>query len=204
MSEEMFGLIAAQRRRLADLADDFTEQQWQTPSLAQGWRVQDVFAHLTMPFEVRVPAMVLGVIRHRGSFDAFADAWARQCATRSSGPELASTLRAQAQARFTPPFMGPAVPLTDLVVHGLDVTVPLGLPHSDLDPAALQVALETLSSKAGQSFGVARGALEGSRWEATDVDWSHGEESDPAVHAEAADLLLHFSRGRPLPGDGAQ
>lgn len=200
----MFRLIAAQRRRLADLADGFTEQQWQAPALAQGWRVHDVFAHLTMPFEVRVPAMVLGVARHRGSFDAFADTWARQTAARSSGPALASALRAQAQARFTPPFMGPAAPLTDLVVHGLDVTVPLGLPHSDLDPSSLLVALKTLSGKAGQAFGVARGALAGQRWVATDVDWSFGEENNPAVHAEAADLLLHFSRDRPLPDGGSQ
>ena len=191
-----FDLIEQERVRLAGLAEDWSPEQWDEPSLADGWRVREVVAHLTMPFAVSMPAMVLGLVRHRGSFDRFADRWALGAAASAPPSELVATLRANAASRFTPPGMGPEAPLTDVVVHGLDIRIPLGLPADDIDPAALTVALDVLTSRNARRLGVPDGAFAGRRLEATDLDWSHG--TGPTERATSTDLIAHLCRAQPL------
>lgn len=192
-----FDLIEQERHRLADLADEWSPEQWDVSSLAEGWRVREVVAHLTMPFSVSVPRMVIGVVRHLGSFDRFADRWARDATASSSPGELTATLRANASARFTPPGMGPEVPLTDVVVHGLDIRIPLGLATTDIDPAARAIALGFLTTRLGKSIGVPADAFDARRFEATDLDWSHG--TGPTERATSTEILAHLCRGQPLP-----
>lgn len=194
--DALFALIARERRALAQTAREFDESAWQTPSLAEGWRVHEVMAHLTMPFGVGMPGLVLGMIRHRGNFDAYADAWARRTASERSGPDLAATLEAHADSRFTPPRMGPIAPLVDLVVHGLDITVPLGLPPQPAQDV-LRPTLDFLTSGAAKNFGVAPARIAGRRFEAADLDWAHG--SGETVRATGADLVLLWCRGRDVP-----
>lgn len=196
--DAIFDLIARQRTALADLAADFDATAWATPSLAEGWRVHEVVAHLTMPFGVRLPALVAGMIRHRGNFDAYADRWARRAAREHTGPELAGSLRAHAHSRFTPPGMGPIAPLVDLVVHRLDIAVPLGLDRVP-DTAVLPPSLDFLTGRAAKNFGVSPQRIAGRRFEATDLEWAHGQ--GPVVRAPATDLILLWCRGLALPSD---
>src|SRR4051812_49336691 len=44
--DESWRVIAWQRRGLADLLDELSEAEWETPSLCAGWRVRDVAAHV--------------------------------------------------------------------------------------------------------------------------------------------------------------
>lgn len=192
-----FNLIEQERHRLADLADEWSPDQWDVPSLAEGWRVREVLAHLTMPFAVALPSMVLGLVRNRGNFDRFADRWARDATTSAPPAEFAASLRANAAARFTPPGMGPEVPLADLVVHGLDIRIPLGLPANDIDPAARATTLRFLTTHTGRRFGVPADAFATRRFEATDLDWSHG--TGPTERATSIELLTHLCRAQPLP-----
>lgn len=191
-----FDLIEQERHRLADLADTWSPEQWDTPSLAAGWRVCEVLAHLTMPFAVSMPRMVVGLVRNRGSFDRFADRWARAAAASVPPAEVTASLRANAAARFTPPGMGPEAPLTDLVVHGLDVRIPLGLPATDIDPAARATALRVLTTRSAPRFGVPADVFGTRRFEATDLDWAHG--TGPTERATSIELLVHLCRGRSL------
>lgn len=195
-TDAAFALIEAERVRLADLADTLTPEQWDVPSLAEGWAVRDVLAHLTMPFSVGMPALLVGLVRNRGDFDRLADRWARERARSTPPTELAAALRANAAGRFTPPGLGPEAPLTDLVAHGLDIRVPLGLPTTDLDPA-LAVTLQFLTGRIARRFGVPAGSFDGRRLEATDLDWAHG--TGPTERATAAELVAHLTRRRPLP-----
>lgn len=192
-----FALIEEERYRLADLADGWTPKQWDVASLAEGWRVREVIAHLTMPFAVGMPGLVIGLLRHRGSFDRFADRWARDATKVTPPGELSAALRANAATRFTPPGMGPDAPLTDLIVHGLDVRIPLGLPTTDFATTALATTLQFLTTRPARHFGVPANVFEARRLEATDLDWSHG--TGPTLHAPAADLIAHLCRAQPLP-----
>jgi uncharacterized protein (TIGR03083 family) len=195
-SSPLFPLIAAERRRLADLASTWSPEQWDTPALPDGWRVREVLAHLTMPFEVSTPALLVGLARHRGSYDRFADTWARQTAGDHPPEHFIETVRHNADSTFTPPGMGAAAPLTDLIVHGLDVRIPLGLTTTDFDPQALAAVLAFLTTRPARRFGVPVDAFERSRLEATDLDWAHG--TGPPRRAPAADLIAHLCRAQPL------
>lgn len=42
--------ISAERSDLADLLEALPADQWNHPSLCEGWRVREVVAHIIMPF----------------------------------------------------------------------------------------------------------------------------------------------------------
>ena len=46
---EKWEIIATQRRVMADLLDELTDPEWETPSLCQAWRIRDVAAHVALP-----------------------------------------------------------------------------------------------------------------------------------------------------------
>ena len=74
----------------------------------------------------------------------------------------------------------------DIVVHGVDLRRPLGLSH-DPGPEALRTALDfTVQRKAGRGFTHPRHQRE-LRFEATDLDWSHG--AGPVVRGPALPLV---------------
>ena len=62
-------MIAAERTGVADDLSQLDDEQWVCPSLCDGWRVRDVAAHLTMPFHVSLPKMVLMMVKYRFDFD---------------------------------------------------------------------------------------------------------------------------------------
>ncbi len=194
-TDACFDLIEQHRTAIADLAAELTPDQWETPSLAEGWRVRDVVAHLTMIFSVSNPAFLVGLIRHR-SMPRYMDHWARHTAKASTG-DLVARMRAGAKDRFTPPGAGPQGPLTDLVIHGLDIRLPLGL-DVDIAPEAARTTLGVLTSRRGRLFGVTGDPFTGRRLETTDLDWDHG--TGPATQATTIEMILHLSRGTALPG----
>jgi hypothetical protein len=92
--------------------------------------------------------------------------------------------------------------LTDLLVHGLDIRLPLRLAR-DIPGNRLRTALTFVTGGAATGI-VARGAVSGLRFEARDLDWAHG--SGPVVSGDAEALLLAVTGrttafGR-LGGDG--
>ncbi|MDF9716318.1 maleylpyruvate isomerase family mycothiol-dependent enzyme [Nocardioides sp. ChNu-153] len=198
---DTFAAIADERRALAALLTGLTPAQAATPSLCDRWTVHDVAAHLVVPLEVGLGGFARAMIVARGSFHRANVRLAHEQARRPLA-ELAGVLRAKADSRFTPPGHGPEAPLTDLLVHGLDVRWPLGLAR-DVPAERLTATLNFLASSRDRSF-VPRGALDGLRFEADDVDWAHG--SGPVVRGRAEALLLAIT-GRAaalehLAGDG--
>jgi uncharacterized protein (TIGR03083 family) len=198
---DTFAEIADERRTLAALASGLTVEQLATPSLCSEWSVHDVVAHLVVPLEVSTPRFVLAMLACRGDFHRANVRLAREQARRPPA-ELTEVLRRKADSRFTPPGSGPEAPLTDLLVHGLDIRWPLGLPR-DVPEERLRTSLTHLT--AGPVGGVvAKGSLDGLRFEASDIDWAHG--SGPVVSGSAEALLLAIT-GRTtalghLSGDG--
>jgi uncharacterized protein (TIGR03083 family) len=198
---DTFAEIADERRSLAALMSGLTSERQSTQSLCSEWSVRDVVAHLVVPLEVGMPKFVLAMLACRGNFDRANVRLAREQARRPFG-ELLEVLRDKADSRFTPPGSGPEAPLTDVLVHGLDIRWPLGLPR-DIPEERLHKSLTFLTAAPVAGL-VARGTLGGLRFEANDIDWAHG--SGPTVSGSAEALLLAIT-GRTtaldhLSGDG--
>jgi uncharacterized protein (TIGR03083 family) len=175
---------------------------WDRPSLCEGWRVHDVLAHLTMPFSVSTPQFVVGMLANLGNYDRFTARWARIEAAAKGPAELLDIVRRNAESHFTPPGYGPEAPLTDTVVHGFDLCVPLGVhlehPHGEARRAVLDFLV---SSKAGKVFRAGDVRLAGVCLEATDLAWTAGD-GEPVRGSSEALILWLTGRGPRPSGDG--
>lgn len=192
--DETFEELATNRTALCDQLQALSDEQWATPSLCAGWAVVDVLGHLVSVYDVPQWKFVAGTFGLSG-FHRRVDRFAREYGRR--GPhDLLGMYRGMAGLRKAPPFVGPIAPLTDVVVHALDMGKPLGLPPIQTDAAA-RAALGALS--AGLLGFNSKKQVRGLRYEATDLDWSAG--SGPLVRGETASLLLALA-GRSAGFDG--
>jgi uncharacterized protein (TIGR03083 family) len=191
-SAQLTSETRAERARLVSLLADLTPEQWDTPSLCAGWRVREVVAHITMPFRAKPLSLVVGLAGAGFSFNRYADRDARSTAHEKSQAELVDLLRRNIANPWQPPGGRGAGALSHDVIHGLDVTEPLGLPA----PPADRIALVLASGGARQLryFGV---DLEGQRLIATDADVSVGE-GVSAVPMTAKEILLVVTGRQPL------
>ncbi|MFC0007624.1 maleylpyruvate isomerase family mycothiol-dependent enzyme [Micromonospora siamensis] len=166
--------------------------QWDAPTLCAGWRVREVVAHVTMPLRMSTGRTLLELARSRGRFDRMADRYARREAARLSAEQLLAVRRATVDHPWTPPGGGTHGALAHEVIHGLDITVGLGLDR--LVPAQrMALVLAGMRPRALAYFGT---DLTGVRLQATDLDWGHG--AGTPVRGLAQDLLLVVC-GRRLP-----
>ncbi|HEY7138305.1 MAG TPA: maleylpyruvate isomerase family mycothiol-dependent enzyme [Acidimicrobiia bacterium] len=185
-------LVAESYTALADVLDGLAVSGWDTPSLCEGWRVREVVAHLTMPARYDEESFMAELEADGFDFTKLSNRIASRDAALSTD-ELVANLRSEVLQRWTPPGGGYHGALNHVVIHGLDVTVPLGAPRTASDDA-LRVVLDDLTAGGGhEHFGV---AIEGRTLRATDLDWSHG--SGPEVSGAAEDLAL-AACGRTLP-----
>jgi uncharacterized protein (TIGR03083 family) len=193
--EEAAGLpaaIAAERRELAAVLAGLAPGAWAQPSLCAGWRVREVVAHMTMPFRYSTARFLLEMGRSRGNFTRMADRCARRDAA-ASPAELTAALRDNAEHPWRPPGGGLVGALTHDVIHGLDITVALGL---DRTVPASRMAIVLNSITAPRSLKFFGTDLTGISLHASDLDWSAG--SGTPVTGTAQDLAL-FACGRRLP-----
>ena len=184
--------IAAERTELADMLGGLSPEQWDAPSLCVGWRVREVMAHITMAFRYSLPQVIIGIVRAGGSFHRMADRAARRDAADLTSDELAQCLRANVHHAWKPPGGGYIGALSHDLIHGLDITVALGLDRRP-SPERVDMVLGSLNAKQVSYFGV---DLNGVQLQANDLDWSYGE-GEPLT-GRAQDLLLVVC-GRKLP-----
>lgn len=195
-------MIAAERRRLADLIDSLAPEQLETPSLCGAWTVKQVAGHLVSPFAARPWSLIPLLPRGGFNLHTVSALLAEQVARRPTA-DLAALLRDNTENRFRFPVVGHWGQLTDLQVHGQDIRRPLGLPH-DLRPDPLRVSLDFLVGRRAVGFFVPKGRLAGLRFTATDLDWTWG--TGRPVRGTAEALMLAIT-GRSvvlaeLDGDG--
>ena len=181
---EHWETIAAERRLLADDLAGLTDEQWGTPSLCGDWTVRHVVGHLVVQHKTSGPQFLLAALQAGGRLHRASSRMAVREGTQPT-EELVADLRRFAERRFTPPGFGSEAPLTDIMIHGCDIRIPLGLP--DRGPEPFGPVLDLLvTNRARRGFVPRR--LPVLRFEATDLDWSHG--NGPTVRARAMDLSL--------------
>lgn len=188
------------RRSLLATFEGLDSDQWEVESLCAGWTVRQVLAHLVLAARPPARRYVPAMIRARGSFDEANRALA--VADAAAPPsELIERYREVIDHRFSPPGWPAAAPLADILLHSLDVRVPLGLP-SDEPPVHYEPVLGLLFDRVGRSFG--RSGRPEVRWVATDHEWAAGAGAE--VRGAMADLALtaagRSARLDRLEGDG--
>jgi len=198
---DLWPLTIDARRSLLATYEDLDDDDWSTPSLCDDWTVREVLAHLILAARPPLRRYAAEGIRARGDFDAVNRTLASHDARRCATDELIDEYRIALEHRFSPPGWPAAAPFSDIVLHSLDVRIPLGLP--DERPAAhYEPVMALLHSRMGRSFtGERRPDV---RWVATDHPWTLGE--GPEVHGAMVDLVVAAAGRSPridrLHGDG--
>ncbi|MBF6194385.1 maleylpyruvate isomerase family mycothiol-dependent enzyme [Nocardia implantans] len=184
--------VTAERTELAELLAGLDAEGWDAPTLCAGWRVREVVAHITMPYRLSSGRFTLGMIAAFGNFNRMADRTARMDAATLSTSDLLKTLWDNVDHPWRPPGGGLSNALSHDVIHGLDITVALGLDRV-VPEERMRLVLDTIDPRTVKLFGAELGGIE---LRADDLDFSYG--SGTVLSGRAQDLLLVLC-GRKLP-----
>jgi uncharacterized protein (TIGR03083 family) len=180
--------IDEQRADLADFLDTLTPLQWETPSLCPGWTVRQAAAHITHS-TTNWGTLSLELLRSGMRFNALTLRMARE--DQRKPEEITAAMRGMAGVRRRPPGTAVADPLADVLVHGQDIAVPLGIHRSMPVPAAV-IAAERLW-KMGFPFN-ARKRFPDVTFTATNADFSVGD--GVVVRGPIQDIVMTLSGRR--------
>ncbi len=196
-SPELLTMVASERLALVELLETLRPDEWSTRSLCADWTVQDVAAHLAWAPHLSVREAASGLVGARFSVNRMNARIAVGWSARGTSAIL-EQLRENAVHDARPFGVPPAAALSDAVLHGLDIRVPLGR-HRQI-PADVFVA--TADFHAGLRWpltasvgGDVRRRIDGLQLVADDVEWSHGQGPEVRGSAEA---LLRMLTGRPV------
>jgi len=189
-STDLQALVGGEFTWLGDVLDGLDDEAWDTSSLCEGWRVREVVAHMTQAMRYTPPEFLAELDACGRDFTLLSNSIAERDAGLSTATHLAN-LRDDAMHAWVPPGGGSMGALSHVVIHGLDITVPLGIARPVPDPAVVAI-FEHLAAGGHADFGY---ELVGRCLRATDVNRSFG--SGTPVSGTAADLVLLMS-GRKL------
>lgn len=192
--ELVWAAVATERRSLAEMLAQLSDAQWDHPTLCADWRVRDVVAHILLTSRARLGWLLWQLVRARGSIARMNFETAIRYADRSTPEALLTELRALVTVRHRPVGTTATDRLMDLVVHGQDIAIPLGLRREIPEPAAVWSAERIWEM--GWPFHARRG-LAGHRLIATDAHWAAG--TGTPVRAPIAELLLICTGRVPVP-----
>jgi uncharacterized protein (TIGR03083 family) len=184
---------------LARLSPD----QWGTQSLCRSWTVRQVAAHLILPLEHGMRRFLTAAIRAKGNVHQ-ANVNVAAVEARRPTDELVADLRRLASSRFKPPGLGSEAPLTEILVHGQDIMIPLGVPY-ERSPEWGAAVLGFVCSPKGRR-GFVGGGVPGLRFVASDIGWGSGDGDEvqgPAA-ALAMSIMGRSERLGDLDGPGAR
>src|SRR6266516_4258878 len=118
--------VSAEYLALAECLEQLPDEGWDTPSLCAGWRVREVSAHMTMPARYSMEQFQAELQKRDFDFTRLSNDLAAQDAGLPA-ETLIGNLRDELLHQWQPPSGGQAGALNHVVIHGLDITVPLGV-----------------------------------------------------------------------------
>ena len=183
MPDDIWPVVHAERRALADDLGELTPEQWRTPSLCAGWSVHDVLAHMVATAKETPLGFLRGMVGSGFRMTRFTEG--RIAAERAGGPaETLRAFRAVETSTSAPP--GPKLSwLGETLVHAEDIRRPLGIAHDY--PTDATTAVTAFYAGSNVLIGGKR-RVAGLTLRATDADWSIGR--GPAVEGPARALML--------------
>jgi len=201
VADDVWPVVHAERRALADDLAGLTAEQWRTPSLCEGRTVEQTLAHMTATAKMTPPTFLLKMAAAGFRFDRMADA---AVTVESAGGPAATLERFRAVERSTSSPPGPATSwLGETLVHAEDIRRPLGVAH----PYPADAVTQVIDFYAGSNLLIGgKRRVADLTLRATDTTWSRG--SGPAVEGPAMALLMATAGRRAaledLAGPGLQ
>ena len=181
-----------ERRQIAALIDELDDAQLATQSLCAGWDVKTVAAHLVSVFADGFWVFQWTALRQRGVASGASTRW-RAAARELPAAQIAAALRQGADHELSPPITGPLSGLTDVLVHGGDIRIPLGLPF-DPDPHSCLLALDFLTGPRRAGIRSVR-RLRGISLQGSDIDRSLGKGAE--IRGPVRALMMAARAGSP-------
>jgi uncharacterized protein (TIGR03083 family) len=196
-------MIAAERRHMADLFARLTTDQLARQSLCDAWTMHEVAAHLATYLRFGKLKIVGCMLAYAGDFAPGNQQFARWYARRPTA-DLIELLRRNAESRTTPPRSGYDPMLADLILHDLDVRIPLGIPRQ-IPEDRLAVTFHLLGTVPSPGFAVGT-RLRDLRFETTDTRWTTGAGAVVRGPAEAVVMAMsgRTATWADLTGEGAE
>ncbi|MGW5439624.1 maleylpyruvate isomerase family mycothiol-dependent enzyme [Nocardia asteroides] len=193
-TDDIWAAVAHERTTLLDMLRELPELAWDTASLCDGWRIRDVVAHLLLATRVTLGSLVVNLVRARGDLDRLIHDTAVRLADRTPTTDLLTELQATVGSRVTPIGTKPIDRLMDLLVHGQDIAVPLGVDRA-MPTQAAQWSLDRVWTM-GVPFHT-RSRFAGYAFTATDTGWRAG--TGTPITGTAAELLMVVTGRTPPP-----
>ncbi|WP_028922642.1 maleylpyruvate isomerase family mycothiol-dependent enzyme [Pseudonocardia acaciae] len=172
-----------ERADLAELLATLSPEQWEAPSLCEGWRVRDVVAHMLSYDELDTRALVGRFVKGRFALNRTNAVGLAEYGTRDPD-QLLTLLNDHLEPRGLTAALGGMVAMLDAMIHHQDIRRPLGLPRQ-IPPDRLAQGLRCamIAPPIGAYW-----RTRGLRLIATDLDWSHG--NGPEVRGPGEALLM--------------
>jgi uncharacterized protein (TIGR03083 family) len=171
--------LIADRKELLALCKNLTQDEWNAPSLCEGWRVRDVVAHI-----------IGGQKDILGYFTAGMKANEKQVERRHniSTAELLRQLEEITNGQSFLLKIASGIFLYDDWIHQEDIRWPLHKERKQ-DPARVRFVLDTLAKRAAKKI-----TERNQKLVATDMDWQLGEGQEEI--RGTAEALVMFLAGR--------
>ena len=184
---------ATDHRRLHDeenadfsaLLHDLTPEEWEQPSLCDGWRVRDVVGHILYGNELRLWTLPWKLARFGFSSDRSGRHYSAERAAGATPDQLVADFDSRDAWAGTCRIFPPRLTLLDRLVHHQDIRRALDRPRTIPDER-LRAVLDA-APELGSVFGAKR-RTKGLRLDATDIDWSWG--AGPVVAGPGEALLM--------------
>jgi len=178
-------LFFEERDSIVNTLKTLTPEQWDAPSLCDGWRVRDVAGHLVTGLETSLPTVLAKTARAGFNINK---ASARAGVEAGSRPpeQLIQTLASATELTGFAKLLGYSKLVPDVTIHHEDIRRAVGLAPHVVPAERMKFSLSTLRKDKGPLKAKKRSS--GLRFVATDLDWAEGE--GPEVRGPALSLLL--------------
>ena len=172
-----------------------TPDDWEKPSLCEGWRVRDVVGHVLDGNELKLWTLPFRLARYGFSSDRSGRDYSIARAEGRSPEQLLADFDCRDPWAGTCRVFRPPLVLLDRLVHHQDIRRALGH-HRKIPDDRLLAVLDTAPGL-GSVFRAKRRAKD-LRFVATDVAWSWGDGPEIRGPGEALVMAL-LGRAQPLP-----
>lgn len=188
-------LAQAERAEFADLLDGLTPQQWGSPSLCDGWSVQDVVTHTISYLRQSRTRLLINMARMRWDIDRLNSRLLNDNAG-TTPEQLTKLMREGIETSGAGALYRGRVALIECLIHQQDIRRPLGklraIPEARLRVSLNYARMSPVIAGARRTRGV--------RLVATDMKWSAG--TGPEVYGSAESLLMAMTgRAAKIPGE---